>query len=90
MDNAIVVIENIYRHLEMGKKPHRAALDGTREVAGAVLASTVTTVAVFLPVIFIEDEAGQLFQDIAIAITFSILISLLMSARLVPYIDPLT
>ncbi len=84
VDNAIVVLENIDRHRGMGKKPFRAAYDGTREVWGAVLASTVTTVAVFLPIIFIAEEAGQLFKDIAIAITFAILISLAVSVTVIP------
>ncbi|MCJ7601006.1 MAG: efflux RND transporter permease subunit, partial [Desulfobulbaceae bacterium] len=84
VDNAIVVLENIDRHRNMGKPPYQASYDGAREVWGAVLASTVTTVAVFLPVIFIEEEAGQLFQDIAIAITFSIIISLFVSISVIP------
>lgn len=89
VDNAIVVLENIDRHRHLGKSPFRASHDGTREVWGAVLASTVTTVAVFLPVIFIEEEAGQLFRDIAIAITFSIMISLLVSVSVIPAITNL-
>jgi len=84
VDNSIVVLENIDRHRRMGKNPFLASYDGTREVWGAVLASTVTTVAVFLPVLFIEEEAGQLFRDIAIAITFSILISLFVSVSVIP------
>ena len=84
LDNSIVVLENIDRHRRLGKSPFRASYDGTREVWGAVLASTVTTVAVFLPVIFVEQEAGQLFQDIAIAITFSIALSLLVSVSVIP------
>ncbi len=84
VDNSIVVLENIDRHRRLGKDPFRASYDGTREVWGAVLASTVTTVAVFLPVIFIEEEAGQLFRDIAIAITFSILLSLFVSISVIP------
>ncbi|MES9902644.1 MAG: efflux RND transporter permease subunit, partial [Sedimenticola sp.] len=84
VDNSIVVLENIDRHRRMGKSPFHASYDGTREVWGAVLASTVTTVAVFLPVIFIEEEAGQLFRDIAIAITFSIAISLFVSISVIP------
>ncbi|MDB4698504.1 efflux RND transporter permease subunit, partial [Akkermansiaceae bacterium] len=67
VDNAIVVIENIFRHLEFGKKPAKAALDGTREVAGAVLASTLTTLIVFAPILMIQETAGQLFRDIALA-----------------------
>jgi len=84
VDNSIVVLENIDRHRRMGKSPFRASYDGTREVWGAVLASTSTTVAVFLPVLFVEEEAGQLFRDIAIAITFSIVISLFVSVSVIP------
>lgn len=84
VDNSIVVLENIDRHRKMNKKIADAVYDGAREVFGAVLASTLTTVAVFLPVIFIQEEAGQLFRDIAIAITFSILISLAVSVTLIP------
>ncbi|MBW2467402.1 MAG: efflux RND transporter permease subunit, partial [Deltaproteobacteria bacterium] len=67
VDNAIVVIENIDRHRHMGKTPFEASYHGTREVWGAIIASTLTTVAVFLPVVFVREEAGQLFRDIAIA-----------------------
>jgi HAE1 family hydrophobic/amphiphilic exporter-1 len=84
VDNAIVVLENIDRHRRLGKDAFQASYDGAREVWGAVLASTVTTVAVFLPVIFIEEEAGQLFRDIAIAISFSIMLSLLVSISVIP------
>jgi len=84
VDNSIVVLENIDRHRKMGKTPFQAALDGANEVWGAVLASTATTVAVFLPVIFMKEEAGQLFRDIAIAITFSIILSLLVSVTVIP------
>jgi len=84
VDNSIVVLENIDRHRKMGKIAYVAALDGAKEVWGAVFASTATTVAVFLPVIFMQGEAGQLFRDIAIAITFSIMISLLVSVSVIP------
>ena len=84
VDNAIVVLENIDRHRKMGKEPFESAYEGTKEVWGAVLASTATTVAVFLPVIFMQEEAGQLFRDIAIAITFAILISLFVSISVIP------
>ncbi|MBN2232715.1 MAG: efflux RND transporter permease subunit [Deltaproteobacteria bacterium] len=84
VDNAIVVLENIDRHRKLGKDAFAAAYDGTREVVGAVLASTITTVAVFLPVIFIAQEAGQLFRDIAIAISFSILLSFFVSVSVIP------
>jgi len=84
VDNAIVVLENIDRHRNMGKGPLQCAYEGTKEVWGAVLASTTTTVAVFLPIIFMQEESGQLFKDIAIAITFAILISLMVSVSVIP------
>jgi len=84
VDNSIVVLENIDRHRKIGKSAFDAAYEGTKEVWGAVLASTATTVAVFLPVIFIQEEAGQLFRDIAIAITSSIFLSLIVSISVIP------
>ncbi len=84
VDNAIVVLENIYRHRAMGKDRTQAALDGAKEVWGAILASTLTTMAVFLPVIFIQEEAGQLFKDIAIAISSSVALSLVVSVVVIP------
>ncbi|WP_294965360.1 efflux RND transporter permease subunit [Sulfurimonas sp.] len=84
LDSAIVVLENIDRHLKMGKKPFDAAHDGTVEVWGALVASALTTIAVFLPVIFLESEAGQLFKDIAIAVTASITFSLFVSVSVIP------
>ncbi len=84
VDNSIVVLENIDRHRKMGKTAYKAALDGAKEVWGAVFASTATTVAVFVPVIFMEQEAGQLFRDIAIAITFSIMLSFIVSITVIP------
>ncbi|MEE9553318.1 MAG: efflux RND transporter permease subunit [candidate division Zixibacteria bacterium] len=84
VDSSIVVLENIYRHLQMGKARFQAALDAAREVWGALLASTVTTVAVFLPIMFIEERAGQLFKDIAIAICSAIAIALIVSITVIP------
>ena len=88
LDNNIVVLENIYRHLgqagNQAKARLNAALVGVREVWPAVLASTLTTVAVFLPVIFIEEEAGQLYSDIAVAISASILMSMVIAITVVP------
>ncbi|NQZ57733.1 MAG: efflux RND transporter permease subunit, partial [Lentisphaeraceae bacterium] len=84
VDNSIVVLENIYRHLEMGKKRFDAAYEGTREVAGAVLASTLTTLVVFLPILLIEDQVGQLFRDIALAIMASVGVSYIVSITLIP------
>lgn len=84
VDNSIVVFENIFRHREMGKTRAKAAYDGTVEVWGAVLASTLTTVAVFFPVIFVQEEAGQLFRDIAIAISSAVVLSLIISITAIP------
>jgi len=84
VDNSIVVLENIYRHRQMGKPLFEAAQDGAAEVWGAVLASTLTTVAVFVPVIFIQEEAGQLFGDIAVAISCAVMLSLLVSTTVIP------
>ena len=84
VDNAIVVLENIFRHLEMGKTPWRAALDGTKEVWGAVLAATLTTVIAFVPILLIQLEAGQLFRDLALAICVAVLLSLVVSITVIP------
>jgi len=84
VDNSIVVFENIFRHREMGKTRAQAAYDGAVEVWGAVLASTLTTVAVFLPIVFVQEEAGQLFRDIAIAISSSVTLSLIVSITVIP------
>ena len=84
VDNAIVVIENIFRHLEMGKSSKQAAYDGTIEVGRAVLASTLTTLVVFLPILLIEEQAGQLFRDIALAIMAAVGISLIVSITVIP------
>ncbi len=84
VDNSIVVLENIYRHLAMKKGALKAAYDGTMEVWGAVFASTLTTLAVFVPIAFIQEEAGQLFRDISITISASIALSLLVSITAIP------
>lgn len=84
VDNSVVVLENVYRHFQMGKDRFRAAVDGTNEVWGAVLASTLTTLAVFLPVLFVEEEAGQLFRDIALAISAAVGLSLIVSITVIP------
>ena len=84
VDNAIVALENIFRHRQMGKSRAQAAYDGAREVWGAMLASTLTTVAIFLPIVFVQDEAGQLFRDIAIAVSCSVVLSLLVAISVIP------
>ncbi len=84
VDNAVVVLENIYRRWDSGEAPFTAAVRGTTEVWGAVLSSTLTTIAVFLPIVFVEEEAGQLFRDIAMAITSAVGLSLVISMTLIP------
>ena len=84
IDSAIVVLENIDRHRGMGKSAFDAAYHGAREVWGAIVASTLTTIAVFLPVVFMEEEAGQLFRDIAIAVTCAVALSLFVSVSVIP------
>jgi hydrophobic/amphiphilic exporter-1 (mainly G- bacteria), HAE1 family len=84
VDDSIVVLENIKRHLAYGEEKERAVLDGVREVAGAVTASTLTTVAVFLPIAFVGGLTGQLFSPFAITITVALLASLLVSLTIVP------
>jgi HAE1 family hydrophobic/amphiphilic exporter-1 len=84
VDNSIVVLENIYRHMQMGESRLVAAYKGTVEVWGAILASTLTTIAVFLPVIFVQEEAGQLFRDIAVAVSCSVALSLIVSITVIP------
>jgi len=87
VDSAIVVLENIDRHRKMGKDPYHASHDGAKEVWGAILASSATTVAVFLPVVFVEEEVGQLFRDIAIAVTVAIALSLFVSVFVIPMLS---
>ncbi len=84
VDNSIVVIENIYRHLSMGKNSKEAAVDGTKEIGGAITASTLTTVAVFLPVVFITGIIGELFTEFAMTISFSLFASLVVALTVVP------
>lgn len=84
IDNAIVILENIYRKHEGGLSPRQAAIDGAREVTGAMLAGTLTTVAVFAPVIFLQGFAGVFFKELAMVVVFSQFCSLLVAITLVP------
>lgn len=84
VDNAVVVLENIYRRRELGENAGEAAARGTAEVAGAVVASTLTTIAVFLPVLFVQETSGQLFRDIALAISCAVGLSLIVSFTMIP------
>lgn len=86
VDNSIVVIENIYRMRAEGKSPIQAAAEGATEVTGALIASTLTTVAVFLPIIFTQGLTRQLFTDMGLTITYSLLASLLVALGLVPMV----
>ena len=87
IDNSIVVLENIDRHIRNGNKALVAAVDAAKEVWGAVLASTLTTIAVFLPIVFIKEEAGQLFGDIAIAVSAAVGLSLFTSITVIPVLS---
>jgi HAE1 family hydrophobic/amphiphilic exporter-1 len=88
VDNSIVVLENIYRHqTELGKDPRRAAVEGTQEVAMAITASTLTTIAVFGPILFVEGVAGEMFWDMTVTICVSLTASLLVAVTLVPMLS---
>ncbi|MET3718481.1 MULTISPECIES: efflux RND transporter permease subunit [unclassified Arthrobacter] len=84
VDDSIVVIENIKRHLSYGEEKVAAILTAIREVAGAITASTLTTVAVFLPIAFVGELAGELFRPFALTVTMALLASLLVSLTIVP------
>ncbi len=84
VDNSIVVIENIYRMRADGKGVKEAAIDGAKQVAGAITASTITTIAVFLPIVFTEGITRQIFTDMGLTIAFSLLASLAVALTLVP------
>ena len=87
IDDAIVVRENIVRHLQMGKTPYDAAMDGTREIGLAVLATTLSIVAVFLPIGFMEGIIGKFFHEFGITVAASILISMFVSFTLDPMLS---
>jgi len=84
VDNSIVVLENIYRHRELGKPRREAASIGAREVGTALTASTLTTIAVFLPVVFVSGMSAQLFQQLAWVVSFALFCSLIVALTLVP------
>ncbi len=87
VDNSIVVLENIYRHREMDKNLMDSAEIGTKEVGMAITASTLTTIAVFLPVLFVPNITGQLFKDMVLTITFSLIVSLVVALTVVPMLS---
>lgn len=84
VDNSVVVIENIYRLRGLGYSPVKAAFNGAKQVAGAITASTLTTVCVFFPIVFVEGITRQIFQDMALTIAYSLLASLIVALTLVP------
>lgn len=84
VDNAIVVLENIFRHRTEGSSAREAAVEGTREIMGAISAATLTTLMVFLPIVFIEGIASQIFRDLSFTVAFSLLISLGVSITVIP------
>ena len=87
LDNSIVVLENIYRHRIEGKNRFNAAKMGASEVGTAIFASTMTTAAVFLPVVFIQDMIGEIFTPLALTVVFSLLASLLVALTFVPMLS---
>jgi len=87
VDNAIVVIENIFRHREFGESAEKAATEGAEEVSNAIIASTLTTIAVFLPMIFVVGVAGQLFKELAFTVTFALIASLWVALTLIPLLS---
>ncbi len=87
VDDAIVVIENIYRHLHLGEQPLQAALKGTEEVGMPVLASTLTTIIVFLPILFIQGFLKILFEPLALTVAFALIGSYLCSMTIIPVLS---
>lgn len=87
VDNSIVVMENIFRLKKLGKSNKEAAIMGTTQVGGAIIASTITTIAVFLPIIFIEGFIKEIFMQMALTIAYSLIASLLIALTLVPAIS---
>ncbi|MEO7505859.1 MAG: efflux RND transporter permease subunit, partial [Pyrinomonadaceae bacterium] len=84
VDDAIVVLENITRHLEMGKDRHRAALDGAKEIGSTVMTMTISLSAVFLPILFMEGMVGRLFREFAVTVGISVIISGVVSLTITP------
>ncbi len=89
VDNSIVVLENIYRYRDMGHSRVESAIQGTNEVSMAVIASTLTTVAVFLPIVFVQGVTSILFKELALTVTFSLVASLVVALTIVPMLSSL-
>ena len=89
VDNAIVVVENIFRKIEEGMSVKEAAVEGTSEVGGALTASTLTTIVVFLPIVYLQGASGELFKDQAWTVAFSLLSSLVVALLVIPVFSTL-
>lgn len=87
VDNAIVVLENIYRLHQSGESPFQAAVNGSSEVSSAIIASTLTTMAVFLPMVFVRGMAGVMFKQLAYVVSFALLCSLVVALTLIPMLS---
>ncbi len=87
VDNAIVVVENIFRLLEQGKSLREAVIDGTSQVGGAITSSTLTTIVVFLPIVYLHGAAGELFKDQAWTVAFSLISSLFVAMLIIPVLS---
>jgi len=87
IDNAIIVLENTYNYLQRGQKPADAARLGAQEIIGAILAATLTTVCVFLPIVFTGGMAKEIFNDMALTVVFSLTASLFVAVTLVPMLS---
>ena len=90
VDSSIVVLENVQRYRDDGDPPLLAARKGTSEVGKAVIAATMTTICVFVPIVFVEGVAGQLFRDQALTVTYSLVASLIVALMLIPMLSSLT
>jgi hydrophobic/amphiphilic exporter-1 (mainly G- bacteria), HAE1 family len=90
VDNSIVVLESVQRYRDQGYKALEAAVRGASEVGQAVIAATTTTICVFLPIVFVEGVAGQLFRDQALTVTYSLLASLVVALMLIPMLSSLS
>ena len=89
VDDAIVVVENIYRHFQAGKTPHQAVIDGTAEVMLPIVAATLTTIAAFLPMLIMTGSVGEFFAQIPKAVSFALIASVLECLLILPihYLD---
>jgi hydrophobic/amphiphilic exporter-1 (mainly G- bacteria), HAE1 family len=87
LDNSIVVLENIFRLQESGAPPRKAASEGTREVSSAIVASTLTTLAVFMPMVFIRGMSGIMFKQLAYVVSFALICSLFVSLTMIPMLS---